>query len=60
MMNVRAAVIVGVAIGATIVASGRVSAQIADSPDDAVADIPVNYTEAKVGLYTLPDPFASS
>jgi hypothetical protein len=30
--------------------------QIADSPDDSVADIPVNYTEAKVGDYTLPDP----
>jgi hypothetical protein len=31
-------------------------AQIADSPDDSVADIPVNYTEAKVRQYTLPDP----
>lgn len=30
--------------------------QIADSPDDSVAGIPVNYTEAKVGDYTLPDP----
>lgn len=30
-------------------------AQIADSPDDSVANIPVNYTEAKVGDYTLPD-----
>jgi hypothetical protein len=30
-------------------------AQIADSPDDSVADIPVNYTEAKVRQYTLPD-----
>ncbi len=29
--------------------------QIADSPDDSVADIPVNYTEAKVADYTLPD-----
>jgi len=27
--------------------------QIADSPDDSVADIPVNYTEAKVGDYML-------
>ena len=35
---------------------GPVRAQIADSPDDAVADIPVNYTEAKAGEYTLPDP----
>jgi hypothetical protein len=30
-------------------------AQIADSPDDSVANIPVNYTEAKVRQYTLPD-----
>jgi hypothetical protein len=33
-----------------------VAAQIADSPDEAVAGIPVNYTEAEVGQYTLPDP----
>jgi hypothetical protein len=31
-------------------------AQIPDSPDANVAHIPVNYTEAKVGQYTLPDP----
>ena len=36
--------------------SGTVGAQIADAPDEAVANIPVNYTEAKVGAYTLPDP----
>ncbi len=30
-------------------------AQIADTPDDSVAGIPVNYTEAKAGDYTLPD-----
>jgi hypothetical protein len=30
--------------------------QIADSAADVVADIPVNYTEAKSGTYTLPDP----
>ncbi|MCU1328108.1 MAG: putative acetyl xylan esterase [Bryobacterales bacterium] len=29
--------------------------QIADAPDDAVAGIPVNYTEAKAGSYKLPD-----
>ena len=34
---------------------GVAQAQIADSPDDSVANIPVNYTEAKVGEYTLPD-----
>jgi len=30
--------------------------QIADSAADVVAGIPVNYTEAKAGTYTLPDP----
>jgi len=34
---------------------GAAYAQIADSPDESVAGIPVNYTEAKVGMYTLPD-----
>jgi hypothetical protein len=36
--------------------SFKAKGQIADSPDDSVADIPVNYTEAKVADYTLPDP----
>jgi hypothetical protein len=31
-------------------------AQIIDTPDGVVAGIPVNYTEAKTGAYTLPDP----
>jgi hypothetical protein len=35
---------------------GVARAQIADSNDDVKANIPVNYTEAKVGQYTLPDP----
>jgi len=35
-------------------------AQIADSPADKVADIPVNYTESLAGNYTLPDPLALS
>jgi hypothetical protein len=30
--------------------------QVPDSADDTVAGIPVNYTEAKVGDYVLPDP----
>jgi (4-O-methyl)-D-glucuronate---lignin esterase len=33
-----------------------VQGQVADKPDGKVAGIPVNYTEAKVGSYTLPDP----
>ena len=31
------------------------SAQIADYPADTVAGIPVNYTDAAAGAYTLPD-----
>ena len=30
--------------------------QVADAPDGMNKGIPVNYTEAKVGTYTLPDP----
>lgn len=30
--------------------------QVADAPDEVKAGIPVNYTEAGVGTYTLPDP----
>jgi hypothetical protein len=30
--------------------------ELPDHPDDNVAGIPVNYTETKVGEYTLPDP----
>jgi hypothetical protein len=38
-----------------LLCTAAVKAQIVDSPDDSVAGIPVNYTEAKVGTYTLPD-----
>lgn len=31
-------------------------AQVADAPDGMNTGIPVNYTESKVGSYTLPDP----
>jgi len=30
--------------------------QVADAPDANIAGIPVNYTESRVGNYTLPDP----
>jgi hypothetical protein len=40
---------------AALVAEPSAMGQIADSADDLVAGIPVNYTEAKVGSYTLPD-----
>ncbi len=36
--------------------ASMVRAQIIDSEPGSVANIPVNYTEAKTGNYTLPDP----
>jgi hypothetical protein len=35
-------------------------AQVTDAPDALTKGIPVNYTEAKVGSYTLPDPLTLS
>ncbi len=34
----------------------RVVNRVADTPDGVVADLPANYTEARVAPYTLPDP----
>lgn len=42
--------------GLVLLLGNTASAQVADSPDDSVAGIPVNYTEAEAGEYTLPDP----
>jgi hypothetical protein len=39
-----------------IASASPTRAQVADAPDDVKADLPVNYTEAHVGEYTLPDP----
>jgi hypothetical protein len=36
------------------------SAQIADYPADTVAALPVNYTDANAGSYTLPDPLINA
>jgi hypothetical protein len=41
---------------ALLVSGFAAHGQIADYPADKVAGIPVNYTEALVGTYTLPDP----
>ena len=49
-----------VAIFLAIISGYSISlGQIIDSPTDTVAGIPANYTEAKVGSYTLPDPLKS-
>jgi len=41
---------------ALVAAATTASTQIVDTADDVVAGIPVNYTEAEVGIYQLPDP----
>ena len=45
-----------VLIAALLIQPIRVLAQTAPPPPKEVAGIPVNYDEAKVGTYTLPDP----
>lgn len=47
---------VTIALTFVAIAAGGAFAQIADSAPAAVAGIPVNYTEADAGAYTLPDP----
>lgn len=47
--------VVAVAVAAAACWSSAL-AQIIDTPDEEIAGIPVNYQEAEVGLYTLPDP----
>ena len=42
--------------GASILFACAAGGQVADAPDGTVAGIPANYTEARVGDYTLPDP----
>jgi len=39
---------------------GHADAQLPDYQDDEIAGIPVNYTEAKVSHYTLPDPLTTA
>ncbi len=41
---------------ALALSASSIIAQVADAPDDAVQGVPVNYTEARAGTYTLPDP----
>jgi hypothetical protein len=43
-------------VAAVLLFSCVAGAQVADAPDEVKAGIPVNYTEAKVGTYALPDP----
>ena len=45
-----------VALSCTAILSASLRAQITDTESGVTAGIPVNYTEAKTGSYTLPDP----
>ena len=40
----------------SVLCCSAMAGQVADAPDGVNKGIPVNYTEAKVGTYTLPDP----
>ena len=53
-MRVRQAIPVGLVVASCVV-SGWTTTAVAQNPQGAVAGIPVNYDEAKVGTYTLPD-----
>ncbi len=55
MKNTRCSTVSFIACAACWLACAA-QAQVADAPDANIAGIPVNYTEAKVGTYTLPDP----
>lgn len=46
----------GFSIAVVMLLACIAGAQVADAPDEVKAGVPVNYTEANVGSYTLPDP----
>ena len=60
MLKKCSASLLAIAVLASLLTALPALAQIADSADEAVAGIPVNYTEAKSGEYTLPDPLLLS
>ncbi|MBN1465673.1 hypothetical protein JXA02_07940 [candidate division KSB1 bacterium] len=55
-MSVKIDLRLGLLVLALFLFTSPVRGQIADAPDDSVAGIPVNSTEARVGEYTLPNP----
>jgi len=59
-MLIKSNSIKGLFIITTLLLTTSAQSQIADFPADTVAGIPVNYTEAKVGHYSLPDPLICS
>ncbi|MBE2216322.1 MAG: acetylxylan esterase [Opitutaceae bacterium] len=59
-MNATPRLLPALLAAACLIGPAVAPAQIIDSEDGAVAGIPVNYTEAKTGAYTLPDPLTLS
>jgi len=59
-MHLRKHNVLLVTFSATLLLACALQAQVADGTNGVVAGIPVNYTEAKVGLYELPDPLTLS
>jgi hypothetical protein len=55
-MSLKSCVTIISLVFAITLSSSSVKSQIADSPDDSVAGIPVNYTESRSGEYTLTNP----
>lgn len=53
------ALLVGFAV-AVMLSQPAIGVELPDYPDDEVAGVAVNYTEAEVGDYTLPDPLRLS
>ena len=43
-----------IATATLLVCATAPRAQVADAPDDTNSGIPINYTESKVGTFTLP------
>jgi hypothetical protein len=54
-MKIQNRLLMMAAAASTVFFSSRAFAQIADAADARIANIPVNYTEAKVGILNLPD-----
>lgn len=54
-MTMQFPLLQSIAVAAAVSLSLPAIGQIVDTPDGSVANIPVNYTEAKAGSYLLPD-----
>src|SRR5262249_2560408 len=55
-MSAKHSALIGCLVSALLLSLSLVTAQQQNAPPTNVAGIPVNYDEARVGTYTLPDP----